>query len=517
MTTTTKNRPLPSAQARIRVGAADLPSEVDVLVIGLGITGAGVALDAASRGLSVLAVDARDLAWGTSRYSSKLVHGGLRYLANGQIGVAHESAVERGILMQTTAPHLVHALPMLIPLTPAVARSGAVLARIGVGAGDLLRAGAHTPAALLPRSRRIRATRALELAPVIKRDGLRGGVLSYDGQLEDDARLVITMARTAVAYGADVRTRLRVREATGTSAVLVDDAGTEHAIRAKAVISAAGVWAGDLDADIKLRPSRGTHLVVRAERLPGVRCAVMAPVPGHTNRFVFALPQPDDTFYIGLTDEEVEGPLPDVPEVPEEDVDFLLEVINSALEVPLTRSDVVGAYAGLRPLLDSEGTSADLSRRHAVLVSKTGLITIVGGKLTTYRQMAQDALDKAVETAGLTAQPCQTKHLPLLGAAPSWVLSGVSGDKRLVRRFGTDATLVLDNAVAVTGLSTTELLAPVAPGVPATLAEFVFAVTHEGAVTVADILERRTKIGLIAEDAVAATPAAERALAAGAS
>lgn len=506
--------PLPSAEARIRVGAADLPTEVHVLVIGLGITGAGVALDAASRGLSVLAVDARDLAWGTSRYSSKLVHGGLRYLANGQIGVAHESAVERGILMQVTAPHLVHALPMLIPLTPAVPMGGALLSRIGVAAGDVLRAGARTPASLLPRSRRIRAARVLELAPVVKRAGLRGGVLSYDGQLEDDARLVVTMARTAVAYGADVRTRLKVTEATGTSAVLVDDNGTIHRVRAKAVISAAGVWAGELDEDIKLRPSRGTHLVVRAERLPGVSCAVMAPVPGHTNRFVFALPQPDGIFYIGLTDEEVEGPLPDVPEVPEEDIDFLLEVINSALEVPLQRSDVVGAYAGLRPLLDSEGTSADLSRRHAVLVSRSGLVTIVGGKLTTYRQMAQDAVDKAVELAGLPASPCRTKQLPLLGAAPSWVLSGASGDRRLVRRFGTDAGLVLDNAIQVTGWSRSELLAPVAPGVPATLAEFVFAVTHEGAANVADILERRTRIGLIDADAQAATTAAERALAA---
>jgi glycerol-3-phosphate dehydrogenase len=506
------NSVLPSSEARIRVGSADLPAEVDVLVIGLGITGAGVALDAANRGLSVLAVDARDVAWGTSRFSSKLVHGGLRYLANGQIGVAHESAVERGILMQTTAPHLVHALPMLIPLTPSVPKGNAILARVGVGAGDLLRTAARTPAALLPRSRRIRIARTLELAPVVKREGLRGGVLSFDGQLEDDARLVVNMARTAVAYGADVRTRLKVKRASGTSAVLVDDEGREFAISAKAVISAAGVWAGDLDTDIKLRPSRGTHIVVRADKFPGVACAVMAPVPGHANRFVFALPQEDGTFYIGLTDEEVDGPLPDVPEVPEVDVDFLLEVINSALESPLTKEDVVGAYAGLRPLLDSEGSSADLSRRHAVLLSKTGLITIVGGKLTTYRQMAEDAVDKAVEEGNLAAGACQTKHLPLLGAAPSWVLSGAPGDKRLVRRFGTDAKLVLDSAKTVTGLSDSELLAPVAPGVPATLAEFVFAVSHEGAASVDDILDRRTKIGLIPADAEAARPAAERAL-----
>ncbi|MGN6721079.1 MAG: FAD-dependent oxidoreductase, partial [Marmoricola sp.] len=298
---TTLLNPLPSSESRIRVGGADLPTEVDVLVIGLGITGAGVALDAASRGLSVLAVDARDIAWGTSRFSSKLVHGGLRYLANGQIGVAHESAVERGILMQTTAPHLVHTLPMLIPLTPSVPKGNAVLARVGVAAGDLLRAGARTPAALLPRSRRVRVAKTLELAPVVKRDGLRGGVLSFDGQLEDDARLVVNMARTAVAYGADVRTRVAVKNATGTSAVLVDaETGSEHVVTARAVISATGVWAGDLDEDITLRPSRGTHIVVRADKFRGVACAVMAPVPGHANRFVFALPQQDGTFYIGL-------------------------------------------------------------------------------------------------------------------------------------------------------------------------------------------------------------------------
>jgi len=503
--------PLPSADARIQVGIGDRPlsTDVDVLVIGLGITGAGVALDAATRGLSVLAVDARDIAWGTSRFSSKLVHGGLRYLANGQIGVAHESAVERGILMQTTAPHLIRSLPMLIPLTPAVPRSHGLLARVGVAAGDLLRAAARTPASLLPRSRRIRSARVLDLAPIVKRSGLRGGVLSYDGQLEDDARLVVTMARTAVAYGADVRTRLRVKDATGTSAVLVDESGGEHPIRARAVISAAGVWAGDLDASITLRPSRGTHLVVRADRFPGVACAVMAPVPGHANRFVFALPQHDGTFYIGLTDEEVDT-IPDVPEVPEADIDFLLEVINSALETPLTKDDVVGAYAGLRPLLDSDGSSADLSRRHAVLTSSSGLITIVGGKLTTYRQMAEDAVDAAVAAASLGATTCQTKNLPLLGATGD--SAPASTHPRLARRFGTDASVVLAAAIDATGLGAEELLAPVAEGIPATLAEFVFAVTHEGATSVEDILDRRTRIGLIPADAAAARPAAQRAL-----
>ncbi|MGZ4469916.1 MAG: FAD-dependent oxidoreductase, partial [Nocardioidaceae bacterium] len=196
---------------------------VDLLVVGLGVTGAGVALDAASRGLSVVAVDAHDLAFGTSRWSSKLVHGGLRYLANGQLGVAHESAVERGILMTRTAPHLTRALPMLIPLTPGVTRSQAALARTGLVAGDLLRAGAGTSRAVLPRPRRLSATETAALAPGLRTPGLRGGLLSWDGQLEDDARLVTTVARTAASYGAHVRTHARVLAATGTEVELRDE------------------------------------------------------------------------------------------------------------------------------------------------------------------------------------------------------------------------------------------------------------------------------------------------------
>ena len=496
---------------RIQAGTAGIPETTDVLVIGLGVTGAGVALDAASRGLDVVAVDAHDVAWGTSRWSSKLVHGGLRYLANGQLGVARESAVERGILMESTAPHLVHALPMLIPLTPSVSRGQAFLAGVGVRAGDLLRLFAHTKRETLPKPRRIGATETRTLAQVVRAD-IRGGILSWDGQLEDDARLVLGITRTAVAHGAHVHTRARVLEASGTSAVVRDElSGQIHTIRAKAVINATGVWAGDLVEEISLKPSRGTHIVVRKDRLPGVRCAVMAPVPGSSNRFVFALPQPDQTFYIGLTDEEVSGEIPDVPEAPEEDVDFLLEVINGALQRPLTRADVVGAYAGLRPLLDNDGSTADLSRKHAVLRSTTGVITIVGGKLTTYRQMAEDAVDEAVRSLP-TADPCRTRALPLLGAADKATLAALPDPERLVRRFGTEAALVLENAVRLTGLSEAELLEPVSASIPATLAEFIFGVTHEGAVDLDDLLDRRTRIGLIAEDRATAELLAQRAL-----
>ncbi len=499
---------------RIRVGLAGLPETTDVLVIGLGITGAGVALDAASRGLSVVAVDAEDVAFGTSRWSSKLVHGGLRYLAKGQLDVAHESAVERGILMQTTAPHLVHALPMLMPLTPAIGRVQEGFARAGVRAGDLLRVAARTRRETLPRPRRIGVTETLTLAPVVRRTGLRGAILSWDGQLEDDVRLVLAVARTAATHGAHVHTRVRVSEPLGDGAILTDArTGESRSVRARTVINATGVWAGQLVPEIRLRPSRGTHLVLRKDTLPGVCCAVMAPVPGASNRFVFALPQPDQTFYVGLTDEEVEGKVPDVPEPPEEDIGFLLGVINRALQHDVRRDQVIGAYAGLRPLLDTGTTTADLSRKHAVLVSSSGVVTVVGGKLTTYRRMAQDAVDRAVQEARLEAAPCRTRTLPLVGAAPREELGALQAPARLVRRFGTEAAAVLADAVAVTGLTHDELLAPVAPTIPATLAELVFAITHEGATTVADLLDRRTRIGLVPEDRELAGPAAERALA----
>lgn len=497
---------------RITAGSAGIPERTDVLVVGLGVTGAGVALDAVSRGLDVVAVDAHDVAFGTSRWSSKLVHGGLRYLAKGQVGVAHESAVERGILMEVTAPHLVHPLPMVMPLTADIGKGQAWLARRGVGAGDLLRLLARTGRDTLPRPRRISATETRTLARVVRKD-VRGGILSWDGQLEDDARLVLGIARTAASLGARIHTRTRVVELTGTGALLRDECtGEERRIEARAVINATGVWADQLVDGIALKPSRGTHLVVRKESLPGVRCAVMAPVPGASNRFVFALPQPDATFYVGLTDELVSGAVPDVPEPPEEDIEFLLAVIGRVLQRPLTRDDVVGAYAGLRPLLDSNGSTADLSRKHAVLVSRSGVVTIVGGKLTTYRRMAQDAVDKAVALSGLTAAgPCRTKKLPLLGAASRAELDRLDAPERLVRRFGTEAPLVVDNALGL-GLSRDEALAPVSATIPVTLAELVFGVTHEGAADVDDLLDRRTRVGLVPTDRVVAEPLARRAL-----
>jgi glycerol-3-phosphate dehydrogenase len=502
----------------ITPGTEGLPPQVDLVVAGLGVTGAGVALDAASRGLSVLAVDAHDLAFGTSRWSSKLVHGGLRYLAQGQVGVAHESAVERRILMETTAPHLTHALPMLVPLHDSVGHLQAAVTRAGFVAGDLLRLGACTRRETLPRPRRVSATEALSLAPGLRVSGLRGGILGWDGQLEDDARLVVTIARTAAAHGAHVRTHTRVLSAGGGRVALRDElTGAETEVAARMVVNAAGVWAGEL-ADVHLRPSRGTHVVLRGGSLPGLRVCITAPVPGSTNRFVMALPQPDGTVYVGLTDEPADGPVPDVPEPTEPEIDFLLDTVSATLASPLSRTDVVGAFAGLRPLLDAHpddpsGSTSDISRKHAVLTGEDGVVTVVGGKLTTYRRMAQDAVDAALLAAGEAPRPCRTHRLPLAGAGDRATLAAVDAHPRLVRRFGTDATLVLDNARAVTGLSDAELLAPAAPHVPVTLAELVFGVTHEGAADADDLLERRTRVALVPADRPLAEPLALRALA----
>jgi glycerol-3-phosphate dehydrogenase len=272
--------------------------------------------------------------------------------------------------------------------------------------------------------------------------------------------------------------------------------GATASIAARAVVNATGVWAAALVPEVTLRPSRGTHLVLRSSSLGGLSAAVMAPVPGERNRYVFALPQADGRTYVGLTDEPVDA-VPDVPE---------------PIEHPVRRADVVGAFAGLRPLLDAGGRTADLSRRHAVLTSRSGVITVVGGKLTTYRRMAQDAVDAAVRGRALEAAPCRTRQLAAVGAASPAALAQIEAPARLVRRYGTEAGQVLRSAQALTGQSEAELLAPVADGVPVTRAELLWGTTHEGALDVDDLLDRRTRIGLVAADRAAAVGAAREAL-----
>jgi glycerol-3-phosphate dehydrogenase len=508
-----------SRRTRELAGLADGPP-VDVLVIGLGVTGAGVALDAATRGLSVAAIDAHDLAYGTSRWSSKLVHGGMRYLASGSLGLAYESAVERGILLERTAPHLVTPLPFVLPLTPDVGRAAAATTRLGLAAADALRAAARTPRSVLPASRRISNVEARRLFPAVRARDLRGGLLYWDGQLVDDARLVVALARTAAGHGAAILTRCR---AQGRRAGVVDAldtlTGRPFEIRAKTVVNATGVWADQLDPSVQLRPSRGTHLVLPAYLLGHPAAALTVPVPGSRNRFAIVLPQSDGRIYVGLTDEPVAGPVPDVAQPEPGEISFLLDTVSDALETRIGPADVIGAFAGLRPLLTGGASrTADLSRRHAVRTSPDGLVTVVGGKLTTYRRMARDAVDAAVAVGRLPAGPCRTARLPLVGAQsagpdlPSAGPGAAPADypARLVARYGSEA-----GAVAALADADPALLRPIVDGVPVTGAELLWAVRHEGALDEDDLLDRRTRIGLVPADRERALPAVRAILAAG--
>ncbi|WP_375479863.1 glycerol-3-phosphate dehydrogenase/oxidase [uncultured Jatrophihabitans sp.] len=468
---------------------------VDVLVIGGGVTGAGVALDAATRGLRTVLVESRDWAFGTSRWSSKLVHGGLRYLAAGRVGVAWESAVERGVLMTRTAPHLVRALPTVVPLFDRTPRRQQALIHAGFLAGDALRVAARTPAGVLPRARLVSPTQARALAPAIASAGLRGGLVAYDGQLIDDARLVVGLARTAADAGAVMLTRVRAEQVTGTSARLVDTrTGATTTLAARAVINAAGVWAGDVDPSVRLRPSRGTHLVLPAAAFGNPTASITVPIPGSLSRYVFAMPEQLGRVYVGLTDEDAPGPIPDEPQATDAEIDFLLATVNTALGRALTRTDVLGCYAGLRPLVDTgAGSTADLSRQHLVSVGPTGVVSVLGGKLTTYRRMAQDAVDQAVSTAALRAGPCRTREVALVGAAKSASTAGLPA--ALVARYGGESRAVVE------GATLRDPLGLIAEGMDVTRAEIEHAVTHEGALDVADVLDRRTRIGLVPADA----------------
>jgi glycerol-3-phosphate dehydrogenase len=474
---------------------------VDVVVVGGGITGAGIALDAASRGLSVALLERRDLAHGTSRWSSKLVHGGLRYLEHREWGLAWESARERARLMTRIAPHLVRPLPFVIPLDAATSRRTAARTMTGLRLGDALRAGARTRRTLLPPARRISALEARRLAPALAEDGLRGALLSWDGQLEDDARLVVAVARTAAAHGARILTRVRVTGVDAGGVDAVDEAGGGPLrVQARHVVLATGVWTGELTGAAHLRPSRGSHLLVAAERLGSPRAAVNVPVPGARGRWVFALPRTDGLVAIGLTDvpadEPADEPRPSAAEEAE-----LLELASAALAVRLEPGDVLGRYAGLRPLLEgAAGATADLSRRHAVVEDpETGALAVVGGKLTTYRAMAQDAVDR------LTRRPCRTHRLPLVGAAPPAALRALAAPEPLVRRYGTEAP-----AVVALADGRPELLEPVAPGVPWCGAELLWSVRHELVLHADDLVHRRTRAGLVPARAEAIRAAAAR-------
>jgi glycerol-3-phosphate dehydrogenase len=487
---------------------------VDVLVIGGGVTGAGAALDAATRGLSVALLERRDLANGTSRWSSKLAHGGLRYLAKGQFGVAWESARERHRLAGAIAPHLIRALPQVTPVYGRVPPPLALALETGIRMGDAMRALSGTSRRRLPPMRRIGAAEAMLWAPALSPERLRGAILHWDGQLEDDARLVVALARTAAAHGAKVITYADV-ERLSADGVGGRDAlgGDPFAIRARHVINATGVWADQLVDGIRLRPSKGSHVLIPAARLAEPGACVNVPVPGHFGRFVFAVPRSDGLVMIGLTDDpyDARAGIPDAPAVTAADEEFLLSTASRAFATELSSADVLGRYAGLRPLLDGgtgSGDTSDISRAHAVIEdSSTGAVTVVGGKLTTYRQMAEDAVDVVAARPGVAARRCRTETLPLVGAQRKDTPPAPGVPERLTRRFGAEAP-----EIAALADGRPELLGPIAPGVPALGVELIAAVEREGALTAGDVLDIRTRLGLVPEWRRASEPAVERLL-----
>lgn len=472
-------------------------TEFDVLVVGGGVVGAGAALDAASRGLSVALVEARDWAAGTSSRSSKLIHGGLRYLEQRDFGLVREALKERGLLLNRLAPHLVRPVPFLYPLTHRVWE------RAYVGAGVLLY-DSIGGARALPMHRHLSRRGALELAPALRPDALTGAVRYYDAQV-DDARLTMMIARTAAQHGATVLTRVEatevLRDGGRLTGVRVHDllSGGEQVVHARRVISAAGVWTDEVrgldhaKAPFHVRMSKGVHLLVPRDRL---RLDVGL-ITRTEKSVLFVIPW-DRHWIIGTTDTPWDHGAAR-PVATRADVDYLLAHVNSVLKEPLTADDVVGVYAGLRPLLDgSADDTTKLSREHAVAEPAPGFFVVAGGKYTTYRIMAADVVDAAAKGLGRAVAPSLTKHLPIHGAVgfrELWAdreqLAPGLPIERLLGRYGsavTDLFAMIDRDP--------RLAEPLAGAEAYLAAEIVYAVTHEGALDLEDVLSRRTRIAI---------------------
>ena len=489
--------------------------QFDVLVIGGGITGTGAALDAASRGLRTALVERDDFASGTSSKSSKMVHGGLRYLQNGDVRLVYEALAERQRLRRN-APHLVKILPFLIPI---FSKDGLIHPKVARAFGSAMWMYDATGGARIGKlHKRLKPAEALEYMPTLPADRLAGAYLYYDARA-DDARLTLTVARTAaldfdavVANGCRVTGLLKSADGHVAGAT-VDGGGGPFDIRARSVVNATGVWADDVRAldegshPDSLRPAKGIHITVPWSKVRNT-IAVVVPVP-KDKRSVFVVPWADHAgepqfTYIGTTDTDYEGSLDD-PQCDRADVEYLLNAVNGAVTSKLTEEDVLGTWAGLRPLVKSatSGRTADLSRRHRVARSSSGLVTITGGKLTTYREMAADTVDEVMRGLG-TRTRSRTRHLQLRGAAGFDTLrssDAASGNDTLVHlldRYGDEAPAVLALAEKEPGLGD-----PLVPGLPYLRAEAVYAARHEMARSVDDVLSRRTRARLLARDETA--------------
>jgi glycerol-3-phosphate dehydrogenase len=532
--------------------AALVHDEFDVVVVGGGITGAGVALDAATRGYSVALLERADFASGTSSRSSKLVHGGLRYLQHFDLGLVREALLERQLLV-TLAPHLVRPLALVVPafdgarpdrlmgmglnlydvmsvdrdrLRGRRGRRGRAERAARGGGSDTGGGGDPTQQALAgeswspERHRMISGEEVLELLPALAAREPSGGYLFYDCQT-DDARLVLTVLGEAERFGAVCANRLNVvglleRDGHARGVRALDlESGEELQVRAENVVNATGVWADELrpgelheEAELpRIRPSRGTHVTLRHQDLPLLGGAI---VPAGGGRSVFALPWLGRTL-VGTTDNDYEGDLEHVRPATE-DIEYLLAAINEFFAVDLGPGDLTGAYAGVRPLISTGDPkkSVDISRKAELYETSSGMITITGGKLTTWRRMAKLAVDRMVEREARDA-PCRTHEIPLGQAVAVAELAPVEGVPQesyaaLAARYGHAAHEVLALA-AERG----ELAQPIVPGLPDLLAETVQAARREQARSVGDVLLRRTRLGLLAARELSFRPPADAA------
>lgn len=480
--------------------------ELDVLVVGGGVVGAGTALDAATRGLATGLVEARDWASGTSSRSSKLIHGGLRYLEMLDFALVREALKERGLLLGRLAPHLVKPVPFLYPLQhkgwerwyagAGVALYDAMSVSSGHGRG-------------LPVHRHLSQKRALRVAPCLKKGALVGALQYYDAQM-DDARYVATMVRTAASYGAAVANRARVvgflREGERVVGARVEDVegGGEYEIRARQIVNASGVWTDDTQALIgergqfHVRASKGIHLVVPKDRIHSSSGLIL-----RTEKSVLFVIPWGRHWIVGTTDTDWDLDKAH-PAASSADIDYLLEHVNEVLATPLTRDDVEGVYAGLRPLLAGESdATSKLSREHTVAHPVPGLVVVAGGKYTTYRVMAKDAVDEAVHGLDQRVAECVTEDVPLVGAEGYRALWNarariaartglhVARIEHLLNRYGSLAEELLELVVADPSLGE-----PLTAADDYLRAEAVYACTHEGARHLDDVLTRRTRISI---------------------
>ncbi|WP_233628574.1 glycerol-3-phosphate dehydrogenase/oxidase [Saccharopolyspora sp. HNM0986] len=476
--------------------------DFDVVVIGGGVTGAGTALDAATRGLRVALVEARDLAAGTSSRSSKLFHGGLRYLEQLEFSLVREALRERELMLTRIAPHLVKPVPFLYPL------SHRVWERPYTAAG-LLMYDTMGGARSVPGQKHLSRAGALRMVPALKRNALVGGIRYYDAQ-SDDARHTMTVARTAARYGAVVSTSTQVsgflQEADRVAGVRLTDTetGEETEVRAQAVINATGVWTDELQrlsgsrGRFRVRASKGVHIVVPRDRIVSESGLIL-----RTETSVLFVVPWGSHWIVGTTDTDWNLDLAH-PAATKKDIDYILEHVNTVLATPLKHEDIEGVYAGLRPLLAGESDeSSKLSREHAVARVAPGLVAIAGGKYTTYRVMAADAVDAIGPDLSGRIAPSITDRVPLLGADGYHALVNQADQiaaahgvhpyriRHLLDRYGSQVHEVLAPSI-----ENPELLKPIPAAQNYLKAEVVYACTHEGALHLEDVLTRRTRISI---------------------